>query len=638
MAQVIINLTDRLVTSTYKAQRSILGNYTQVTTPTTATSAAQTVTVPPASKINWVKINFTRNSPAHGTALHQIVVDGEVAHAGGVITSGAQLSKALFNPGNHTIAVRFKSKTAGTSYGYGTWQTNSSQLNQTSAYLTIDYEGPDTGGDAPPSAVKSGLTLGAGGVKCGNTIRFNIVNQSPGVYHKARVGISGLTLIDEIVPKGATFFDFEVPYGWQQYIAPNGTARYSTDGVYARLFTYSDPARTQQIGFSDQPMYIAISDDNRPVIDEFTDMVIPLHSDAGLTNYIQRYTQIQMTAMAQGLFNATIQSYKFTSGAWTQSILAADLVGDELPSAITPPITQSGTIPLTLEVTDTRNRKSSQTISITVTPYTEPALVNPDVFRSNDLGEHAATGQYITIQTGGGVASLDNLNTSTLKARVTQKGQTPIAWDDAAILTLTADTPLTVSGISIDLSYSVEIQIADRLAEFVFTADIGTAKAIISGLPGVTGVAIGKIADTAGILDIALPKGLMDGNPLAYYPIGAVYISTVSTNPGNIFGGVWEALATGKALVGVDPNDSDFTAGVAGGSKRGAVTGIAKLGVSSTSLWVKRKTQSWAADGKGTLAGSVAANSDNLSSGIELDATASTLQPYLPVYIWTRTA
>ncbi len=40
---------------------------------------------------------------------------------------------------------------------------------------------------------------------------------------------------------------------------------------------------------------------------------------------------------------------------------------------------------------------------------------------------------------------------------------------------------------------------------------------------------------------------------------------------------------------------------------------------------------------KATLAGAVATNSDSLSSGIELDATASTLQPYLPVYIWTRT-
>lgn len=34
------------------------------------------------------------------------------------------------------------------------------------------------------------------------------------------------------------------------------------------------------------------------------------------------------------------------------------------------------------------------------------------------------------------------------------------------------------------------------------------------------------------------------------YPIGAIYISTVSTNPGVLFGGTWEAIAGGRTLIG----------------------------------------------------------------------------------------
>lgn len=46
-----------------------------------------------------------------------------------------------------------------------------------------------------------------------------------------------------------------------------------------------------------------------------------------------------------------------------------------------------------------------------------------------------------------------------------------------------------------------------------------------------------------------------------FYPIGAIYISVDSTNPVNVFGfGTWVAFGAGRAIVGVDPNDSDFNA------------------------------------------------------------------------------
>lgn len=52
------------------------------------------------------------------------------------------------------------------------------------------------------------------------------------------------------------------------------------------------------------------------------------------------------------------------------------------------------------------------------------------------------------------------------------------------------------------------------------------------------------------------------------YPVGSLYLSTVSTNPGTLIGGTWEAYATGRTLVGIDANQNEFkTAGGTGGSK-----------------------------------------------------------------------
>lgn len=47
---------------------------------------------------------------------------------------------------------------------------------------------------------------------------------------------------------------------------------------------------------------------------------------------------------------------------------------------------------------------------------------------------------------------------------------------------------------------------------------------------------------------------------LDIYPLGAVYMSLVATDPATLFGGTWARLAKGRVLVGVDENDADFNA------------------------------------------------------------------------------
>jgi hypothetical protein len=49
-----------------------------------------------------------------------------------------------------------------------------------------------------------------------------------------------------------------------------------------------------------------------------------------------------------------------------------------------------------------------------------------------------------------------------------------------------------------------------------------------------------------------------------FYPIGSIYSSTVSTNPGTLLGfGTWTAFAAGRTIIG---NGGGFTAGSTGGS------------------------------------------------------------------------
>lgn len=61
----------------------------------------------------------------------------------------------------------------------------------------------------------------------------------------------------------------------------------------------------------------------------------------------------------------------------------------------------------------------------------------------------------------------------------------------------------------------------------------------------------------------------------ALYPVGSIYLSTLSTNPATLLGrGTWVAFGAGRALVGLDSGDADFNAAEkTGGAKTVAAAG-----------------------------------------------------------------
>ena len=127
-------------------------------------------------------------------------------------------------------------------------------------------------------------------------------------------------------------------------------------------------------------------------------------------------------------------------------------------------------------------------------------------------------------------------------------------------------------------------------------------------------------------------KSLLD----LIYPINSIYISVSSTNPSTIFGGTWEAFATGRTLVGVDANDTDFNAsGKEGGSKTVTLT---KDQMPAHTHTLKRSKT-----GGQTYTGAVF---DSVDGPYEDVSTLSAgggdahdnMPPYITVYMWKRTA
>ena len=70
------------------------------------------------------------------------------------------------------------------------------------------------------------------------------------------------------------------------------------------------------------------------------------------------------------------------------------------------------------------------------------------------------------------------------------------------------------------------------------------------------------------LLDV-IQKRILDKT----YPIGSIYMSSSSTNPGTLFGGTWTAWGAGRVPVGFASGDSDFgTSEKTGGEKTHKLT------------------------------------------------------------------
>ena len=71
-----------------------------------------------------------------------------------------------------------------------------------------------------------------------------------------------------------------------------------------------------------------------------------------------------------------------------------------------------------------------------------------------------------------------------------------------------------------------------------------------------------------------------DSLVLAKYPVGSIYISIDSTNPGTFLGGTWEAFGQGRTLIGMGQSSgtSNYTSITTGGSETFAYTPAGSVG------------------------------------------------------------
>ena len=222
---------------------------------------------------------------------------------------------------------------------------------------------------------------------------------------------------------------------------------------------------------------------------------------SGLANfgYIQTKSKLKIVASASGSYGSSIRSYVYDIGSQSYSGLENTYTMGEV-------VRDSGTVAVTVTVTDSRGRTASKTVSITVLAYSPPQITHFECCRCGDAnGSANANGQYLKVTFGYSVSPLNNKNQANCLLKYS-------VYDDGKWGGLTSGTQYTYSGTYISATailntastYQIGLVVTDSFGTASFYKEIGTAVRLLSYIVKRFAIAIGKIPEIDNIFDVAL--------------------------------------------------------------------------------------------------------------------------------------
>ena len=569
-----------------------LNNF-KLTTNSTDTKRTVTAyfTVPNHIGINSASLSYvTLDTYGGNTQDAALYLDSTVrAHDNSFLAPGGKtLLTSIFTPGQHSYRFHLKSNTTSSN----TWELGT-------ITLTLDYTPP-----VPPVSNPGTITLNKASMLAGETVGISLSAADAGVTRSIRA-YWGAALIANIVVgtgNGASNYTYTFPLEDCSRM-PN-----STSGTLTILMESS-----LSISVS-KTVTINVPADVLPTLTDVTAAIIA--NGLAVTGYVQGYSGVNIAINgAAGALGSTVAAYKITGGGLNVSAGTAQI----------DPMMSAGDIAFTGEITDSRGRKASGTVTISVMAYTAPVFVAPDAYRSDDLGAKNQKGTYARLFSGVSYSGLDGQNSVTLKGMVHIKGGTVPAYTS-----MTPDTPWITGGglLLVTKTYIARMLVEDLISARIVEFTIPTKKTGISIMAGMQGIAFGKSAEIPGVAEFGWP---IYNCP---YEVGDILQTLNASSPEDRWPGTeWEAIS-GRVLVGIDSTQTEFdTIGEEGGEKTHTLTED-EMPVHDHPLKYGGGVSPGSAPDVGAGSSAASETTGNAGGG----QPHNNLQPYKVVYMWLRTA
>ena len=114
------------------------------------------------------------------------------------------------------------------------------------------------------------------------------------------------------------------------------------------------------------------------------------------------------------------------------------------------------------------------------------------------------------------------------------------------------------------------------------------------------------------------------------YPVGSIYMSVISANPGTLFGGTWERIQDMFLLAA----GTTYSAGSTGGEATHTLT-VDEIPSHSHSYRDQGSYSSWTSSSSGDLNYKPVSGTTGSTGG---GHAHNNMPPYIAVYVWKRTA
>ena len=257
------------------------------------------------------------------------------------------------------------------------------------------------------------------------------------------------------------------------------------------------------------------------------------------SKFIKYYSNASVATGAKARNSATLKSQKITCGA--KSITSASGTINAV---------ESGSF--TFSATDSRGYTTTQTLNKTLIEYIKlTCSLNAGAPTTAGVATLKISGNYWD-GTFGKVA-----NTLTVQYRYKAQGGSYGSWTtvSATKSNNTYNATATISGLNYQTTYVFQARAIDKLATINTDEQARRTTPIFDWSKNDFNVNGTLKVNNTNIFDLI-------------YPVGSIYISVNSTNPGTLFGGTWEQIQ-GKFLLGMS---SSYPAGSSGGEATHTLT------------------------------------------------------------------
>lgn len=373
--------------------------------------------------------------------------------------------------------------------GYGTRSVSGSITvthksdGSLSGYVKIYFEAPTTSGGWSPSSsscstgwttcttiARASSISGLSGNQLNSGVSVTIDRKSSSFTHKVEYKFvnSGWTTVSS---NTATSCSFTPPLSLASQI-PSATS----GALTVRVTTYNG---STQIGSSvTKSINLSVPSTVVPSISGLTATRIDNGVPSSWGIYVKGISQVKITASgASGSYGSTILGYSISGpGLYTNS-----------SSGTSGQLSSTGTQTYTCTVTDSRGRKASKSVSITVVDYTYPNI-SMSVERCKSDGTKDASGTYLRVVINYEIASVSGKNSIASKS-CSCNGVSNSSFASGTAFVLAANC-------SIGSHYVVNASIRDALGRTASaSAEVSTAYRVLNVNKNKDGVAIGKFSE-----------------------------------------------------------------------------------------------------------------------------------------------